>query len=75
MSDENLRYFEAFPNWLRSLAEDAVALAGILAAVWIFGRRWVAWGGDWDLIMRCAMWGVGAGVVGARLYHVAGAWR
>jgi len=32
MSDENLRYFEAFPNWLRSLAEDAVALAGILAA-------------------------------------------
>ncbi len=50
-------------------------LAGILAAVWIFGRRWVAWGGDWDLIMRCAMWGVGAGIVGARLYHVATSWE
>jgi uncharacterized membrane protein YkvA (DUF1232 family) len=32
MSDDNLRYFEAFPNWLRSLAEDAVSLGGILAA-------------------------------------------
>ena len=32
MSDENLRYFEAFPNWLRSLADDAVAFAGILGA-------------------------------------------
>lgn len=50
-------------------------LAGILAAVWIFGRRWVAWGGDWDLILRCAMWGVGFGIVGARLYHAATSWE
>ena len=32
MSDENQAYFEAFPNWLRALADDAVALAGILGA-------------------------------------------
>ncbi|GAC1372635.1 MAG: hypothetical protein NVS3B10_20860 [Polyangiales bacterium] len=32
MSDESLRYFEAFPSWLRSLPDDAVALAGVLTA-------------------------------------------
>ena len=32
MSDENLRYFEAFPTWLRTLADDAVALAGLITA-------------------------------------------
>jgi uncharacterized membrane protein YkvA (DUF1232 family) len=32
MSDDNLRFFEAFPNWLRTLADDAVALAGLLTA-------------------------------------------
>lgn len=30
MSDENVRYFEAFPTWLRSLADDARAMAEIL---------------------------------------------
>ena len=32
MSDENLRYFEAFPNWLRTLADDAVGLSGLITA-------------------------------------------
>jgi len=32
MSDENTRFFDAFPNWLRALADDSVALAGLLAA-------------------------------------------
>ena len=36
--------------------------------------RWVARGGDWDLIFRVAVWGVGAGIVGARLYHLATSW-
>jgi prolipoprotein diacylglyceryl transferase len=49
-------------------------LLGILAAVWLGGRRWVSWGGDWDLLTRCAMWGVGAGIVGARLYHAVTSW-
>ena len=37
--------------------------------------RWVARGGDWDLIFRVAVWGVGAGIVGARLYHLATSWN
>ena len=39
------------------------------------GVRWVARGGDWDLIFRVAVWGVGAGIVGARLYHVVTSWN
>ncbi len=49
-------------------------LAGIAACIFITGRRWVARGGDWDLIFRVAVWGVGAGIVGARLYHLATSW-
>ncbi len=49
-------------------------LAAIVAAVVITGRRWVARGGEMDLIYRCAVWGVGAGIVGARLYHLATSW-
>lgn len=49
-------------------------LAGILAAVWLAGKRWVSWGGDWDLMTRCAMWGVAFGIVGARLYHAITSW-
>jgi prolipoprotein diacylglyceryl transferase len=49
-------------------------LAGIAACIWITGRRWVKRGGDWDLIFRVAVWGVGAGIVGARLYHLATSW-
>ncbi len=32
MSDDNLRYFEAFPSWLRALADDALALSGLITA-------------------------------------------
>ncbi len=50
-------------------------LAAIGMAVWITGSRWVNRGGDWDLIFRCTVWGVGAGIVGARLYHLATSWN
>ena len=50
-------------------------LAGIAACIAITGTRWVARGGDWDLIFRVAVWGVGAGIVGARLYHLATSWN
>jgi prolipoprotein diacylglyceryl transferase len=50
-------------------------LVAIGACIWITGRRWVARGGEWDLIYRCALWGVGAGIVGARLYHLATSWN
>lgn len=45
-------------------------LVGIAAAIGLAGLRWTRRGGDWDLVMRVAVWGVAAGVVGARLYHV-----
>ena len=49
-------------------------LAAIALATYVAGRRWVARGGDWDLSFRCAVWGVAAGIVGARLYHVVTSW-
>jgi prolipoprotein diacylglyceryl transferase len=49
-------------------------LVAIVAATYITGRRWVARGGEWDLIVRCAVWGVAAGIVGARLYHIVTSW-
>jgi prolipoprotein diacylglyceryl transferase len=49
-------------------------LLGIAACIWLTGHRWVARGGDWDLVFRVAVWGVGFGIVGARLYHDATSW-
>ena len=49
-------------------------LIGIAACVWLTGRRWVSWGGDWDLVFRVALWGVIFGVVGARAYHDLTSW-
>ncbi len=50
-------------------------LLAIAACVWLTGKRWVARGGDWDLIFRCTVWGVAAGIVGARLYHDLTSWN
>ena len=50
-------------------------LLGIAAATWLAGIRWVRWGGDWDLIFRCAVWGVAGGIVGARIYHDITSWN
>ena len=50
-------------------------LAGIAGCIWLTGRRWVRWGGDWDLVYRVALWGVIAGIVGARLYHDVTSWN
>ena len=49
--------------------------AGVFAAVWLAGRRWVLRGGSTDDMPAIAMWAVPAGVVGARLYHVATDWK
>src|SRR5690349_19992140 len=51
-----------------------VVLVAILACIWLTGPRWVKMGGDWDLVTRVAVWGVGFGVVGARLYHDITSW-
>src|ERR671928_1683067 len=44
-------------------------LLAIAACIALTGYRWVRWGGDWDLVFRVAVWGVAAGIVGARAYH------
>ena len=49
-------------------------LVAILACIWLTGRRWQRIGGDWDLVTRVAVWGVGFGVLGARLYHDVTSW-
>jgi prolipoprotein diacylglyceryl transferase len=50
-------------------------LLAIAACVALTGYRWVRWGGDWDLVFRVAVWGVAAGIVGARLYHDITSWN
>jgi prolipoprotein diacylglyceryl transferase len=50
-------------------------LVAICAAIWLTGRRWIAQGGDWDLVLRVAVWSVGFGVVGARAYHDITSWN
>ena len=49
-------------------------LLAIVACVWLTAIRYRAIGGDVDLVLRVAVWGVAAGVVGARLYHVLTSW-
>ncbi len=50
-------------------------LVAILACIGLTGRRWVAQGGDWDLVTRVAVWGVAFGVIGARAYHDVTSWN
>ena len=50
-------------------------LVAILLCIWLTGRRWVAMGGDWDLVTRVAVWGVAFGVLGARAYHDVTSWN
>ena len=55
-------------------AYGLMLLLGIAACIWLTGVRWTRRGGDWDLVFRVAVWGVAAGIVGARLYHVITSW-
>jgi prolipoprotein diacylglyceryl transferase len=56
-------------------AYGLMLLLAIAACIWLTGVRWVRRGGDWDLVFRVAVWGVAAGIVGARLYHVLTSWN
>ena len=44
---------------------------GALLAVWVSSRRYEAAGGDPVIVHRMATWAIPAGIIGARLYHVA----
>ena len=46
-------------------------ILGIVAAIWIGERRWVARGGRRGEVQDIAVWAVPFGLVGGRLYHVA----
>jgi len=50
-------------------------LVAIFACVALTGYRWRKRGGDFDLVVRVAVWGVAAGVVGARIYHDVTSWN
>jgi prolipoprotein diacylglyceryl transferase len=50
-------------------------LLAIAACIALTGVRYVRRGGDWDTVLRVAVWGVAAGIVGARAYHVATSWN
>jgi prolipoprotein diacylglyceryl transferase len=45
-------------------------ILGIIVAIWLAERRWVARGGRPGDISDLAVWGVPFGLVGGRLYHV-----
>ena len=45
-------------------------ILGIVAAVWIGERRWIARGGKAGQMQDLALWCVPFGIVGGRLYHV-----
>jgi prolipoprotein diacylglyceryl transferase len=49
-------------------------LLGIAACIGLTGLRWTRRGGDWDLVLRVAVWGVAFGIIGARAYHVITSW-
>src|SRR6059036_3792910 len=49
-------------------------LLAIAACIIVTGYRWTRLGGDWDLVLRVAVWGVAFGVVGARAYHDITSW-
>lgn len=50
-------------------------IAGVVLAVWIGERRWVARGGTYGDVQDIAIWAVPFGLVGARAYHVATDWE
>jgi prolipoprotein diacylglyceryl transferase len=50
-------------------------IAGVVLAVWLGERRWVARGGKPGQVGDIAIWAVPFGLVGGRLYHVATDWR
>ena len=49
-------------------------LVAIAACILLTGYRWTRRGGDWDLVLKVAVWGVAAGIVGARIYHDVTSW-
>ena len=56
-------------------AYGLMLLLAIAACIWLTGVSWVRRGGDWDLVLRVAVWGVAFGIIGARAYHDITSWN
>ena len=63
---EGVWHLGAFP--IRGYA--LCIILGIIVAVWVGDRRWVARGGTHGVVGDVAVWAVPFGLVGGRLYHV-----
>ncbi len=50
-------------------------IAGVVVAIWLGEKRWIARGGRPGQIGDIAIWAVPFGLVGGRLYHVITDWR
>jgi prolipoprotein diacylglyceryl transferase len=50
-------------------------ILGVIAAIWIAERRWVARGGNPGTAGDIALWAVPFGLIGGRLYHVLTDWQ
>ncbi|WP_051178349.1 prolipoprotein diacylglyceryl transferase [Nocardia concava] len=50
-------------------------IIGIIAAIWLGEKRWVARGGQPGMVLDVAMFAVPFGLIGGRLYHVATDWQ
>ncbi|ORB61675.1 prolipoprotein diacylglyceryl transferase [Mycolicibacterium tusciae] len=50
-------------------------VAGIVAALLIGNRRWIARGGEPGVVYDVAIWAIPFGLIGGRLYHVITDWR
>ena len=61
--------------WLPIRAYALFIIIGIVVALVIGDRRWVARGGEQGVIYDIALWAVPFGLVGGRLYHLITDWR
>lgn len=50
-------------------------IAGIIVAIWVGSKRYVARGGSAGVIGDIALWAVPFGIIGGRLYHVITDWQ
>lgn len=48
---------------------------GVVVAVWFAQRRWTARGGEAGVMSYIAIWGVVAGLIGARVYSLITSWQ
>ncbi len=61
--------------WVPIRAYALFIIIGIIVALVIGDRRWVARGGEQGVIYDIALWAVPFGLVGGRLYHLITDWR